>query len=196
MPVIPIKVPYELWLGQQSNGVPASVIAAWMLGTDGCFWSENGLRFSTVSLDTFKNGVLFQHACNFGSIETTTKYLRAIGWEVGAPNSAYLAVPRHLPLQALIMFTERHPNFKYCLEAWFRPEVAVPSMTPRVSLLPARVDETLTLVMIWICESDDNAMNEEVSSLLGGPLKVIEPDVAAQFNLRPSNVYVAVSEEI
>ncbi|KAI9640565.1 hypothetical protein NHQ30_010863 [Ciborinia camelliae] len=219
LPVIPIKLPHEIWQGRQSNGVATGEIAT--LVPPGSHWvnrlvsgaidmmeesiersftNDNSTRHTAVSLKTDGHDVIFQHLGNFDSSEEALDLSLGTGWDqfrsISQDTVTLGTTPRSLPVHALAMFTERHPNIRYIIYAIFKLEHTLPPNTTRVSLFPATPDETVMLIMSWYCPVDDKGMNEEVSNLMGQPMGVVIPDATTAFISRPYNTYMARAELI
>ncbi|KAJ8058758.1 hypothetical protein OCU04_011747 [Sclerotinia nivalis] len=200
-PVIPIKLPHELWQRQQPNGGATSVIATLdgtptEIASTRVFFSESNLGRSCVSQSPSGHQMLFQHFRNFDSRQDVLNHLNAMGRLEPDSTLEYHGASRLLPLHALAAFTERHPNLKYILYAIFVAEVTIPPNTDRVSLLPARADESTGLMVHWLCEVDDDGMNAELSNFVGLSPEVIGPEASLPFDIRPFNVYVASAVHI
>ncbi|KAF7857311.1 hypothetical protein EAF04_009552 [Stromatinia cepivora] len=196
LPVIPIKLPYELWQGQRPNGGATSAIATLEvnpteISSSVVFSSESSLGRSCVTQYPFGHQMLFEHFHNFDSRRDVLNHLHARGRPEPGPYLQYQGASRLLPLHTLIAFNERHPNLRYILYATFAPEVTIPPNTDRVSLLPAKADENTGLMIHWVCEVDDDGMNAEIFDLVGLAPEVIGPEASSPFNIRPFNLYVA-----
>lgn len=203
-PVIPIKIPCEIWQGRRPNvATPAYLVRGSAHQENLLFllrhghmpdvYLSPGRDYSIVTLDRITQAVGFHHFRNFNSLTDCSNL--AVEIQPYKLVNMNPVVPRNLPLHALAMFADRHPNLRSFMVAMFGTNVTLPPNTQLVSLVRASPDEAINHFLIhWLCEVDDLVMNEKISGFLGQPIAVFPSGDNHPSNFRPSNVYQAISQ--